>query len=371
MLFGTVEVNAVSEADERTEALYRSQLSELPIQQLWNSLPSKTQASLRRLGVDSPDYQKVSGLQSGRVLEEIADMLRQEAATPLKGMAACMGIMLLCALTEGFHIGPADKKLSMVQQVVSTLCLCTALVVPLENTIARAAEIMQGAAGFILLYVPVFAGLLVTAGHEVTAASYYTAMLTAGNAVSLTASRLVTPLMNVMLALAVSSSVSPKMRLSSLCDAAYKIARWVLLLSLSVFVTVLSVQTLVTSSMDKVSHRALRFTVGAFVPVVGNVLGESLAAFSGSISLLKSGAGVFVVIAAAFLILPVLLECIVWQFSLFVLSSAADITGLTQMSGLFKTVGKAAGMLTAALLSLLTVLIISTVIVMLTGQQGG
>ena len=66
--------------------------------------------------------------------------------------------------------------------------------------------------------------------------------------------------------------------------------------------------------------------------------------------------------------MPVLLECIVWQFSLFVLSSASDIAGLDMISSAFRSVSKAAAMLTALILSVLTVFIISTAVVLLAGN---
>ena len=140
---------------------------------------------------------------------------------------------------------------------------------------------------------------------------------------------------------------------------------------MSIFITVLSLNTMITSSMDSVTKKALRFTVSSFVPVVGGVLGDALSAFNGSLELLRSGAGVFVIIATAFMLLPVLTECIVWQLALFTLSSAADISGISRLGEIFRTVSKAAAMLTALLLSVLTVFIISTVIVLLVYRGQG
>ena len=138
---------------------------------------------------------------------------------------------------------------------------------------------------------------------------------------------------------------------------------------MSIFITVMSLNTIVTSSMDNVSKKALKFSVSSFVPVVGGVLSEAITTFSGSLELLRSGAGVFVIIASAMIILPVLMECILWQMSLFVLSSAADIAGVSQMGGVFKSVSKAVGMLTAMLFCVLTVFIISTVVILLAGRK--
>lgn len=353
---------------ENISEIYSKQLEVTGSERLFSALPEETRRSLAQAGITSTDYNELISLNTSSVLSQIIEFLNTGSRTPLCGFAVCMGILLLCSLTEGFHMGLADQRMTSVQNSVGTMCVCTAVIVPLCVTTAKAAEIISGASGFIMLYVPILAGLLISSGKQATAASYYSTMITAGNVVSEAASRLVVPLMNIFLALSVTSAVSPKLNLGSLCESVYKIAKWVLTLVMSVFVTVMSLQTMVTSSMDNVSKRALRFALGSFVPVVGNVLGEALTTFNGSLEILRSGSGVFVIIASAFIVLPVLLECAVWQFSLFLLSSVSEILGLVQMTGLLKAISKCAGMLTALLLCVLTVFIISTVIILLAGK---
>lgn len=362
MLFG---IKADAARETASEVQYDEEM-----QGLYYALPDETRQRLADVGITSPDLSEIASVSTGGILSQAADILASCSRTPLCGAAVCIGIMLLCSMTEGFRSGLADRRLQTVQNGIGAMSVCTAVIVPLCVTVQRTAGIIKGASGFMLLYVPMLTGLLVTAGKEVTAASYYSTMMTVGNVVSLAASGLIVPLMNVFLALSVTAAVSPGLRFGSLCSSVYKLARWILTFVMSVFVTVLSLKTIITSSMDNVSRRALRFAVGSFVPVVGNVLGEALTAFNGSLELLRSGAGVFVIIASAFIILPVLLECIVWQFSTFLLSSFSEILGLSQMTGLFNSVSKTCGMMTALVLCVLTVFIISTVMLMLAGKGG-
>ena len=357
--------------DGDAAGIYEGQYEAAELDTLLSGLPQETRERLSAAGVElSPDTAP-QATDTGRLLAQAAEMFKAGSSTPLCGFTVCFGIIILCALTEGFGIGVTERRLSSVQGAAAAVCICAAVIVPLSSTIQRAAEVMNGASGFLLLYAPIMAALLAGTGSAAGAGTYYTSMLTAGNAVSLVSSRLVVPLMNVFLALSVTSAVSPKMKLGSLCESVYKTAKWALTLVMSIFITVLSLNSIITSSMDGVTKKALRFTVSSFVPVVGGVLGEALSAFNGSLELLRSGAGVFVIIATAFMILPVLIECIVWQIALFFLSSAADISGISRLGEIFRTVSKAAAMLTALLLSVLTVFIISTVIVLLVYRGQG
>ena len=335
---------------------------------LYDSLPSEVRRSLSEIGITSVDYGQMSELDFGRVLEKMISMLNAGSHTAFLGMSVCMGIMLMCSMAEGFNVTLGERTLKSVSNAVGTMCICTAVIVPLCSTIERAVEVLNGVSGFMVLLVPIMAGLVISSGKEMTGTSYYTMMMTAGNAVSTVSAKLVSPLMNVFLALTVTSSLSVKMNISSLCESVYKTAKWALTFIMGIFTAVLSLQTIMTSSMDNVSKKALRFAVSSFVPVVGGALGEALNTFNGSVELLKTGAGVFVIIAGGLIIMPVALECIVWQFSMFVLSGAGDIMGLSEMTKIFRSISKAVAVMTGLLFCALAVLVISTGIILLTGR---
>lgn len=350
------------------EEIYDDQFTASGASELFDSLPQNTRESLERIGVTSANYDSISGIGFGEVINEISAMFGANSKTPICGTVTCIGIMLLCSMIEGFRTTLAQNRLSAVTTSVGVMCVCTAITVPLCGTVSRIVEILNGTSGFMLLYIPILSGLMVSSGKEITGSSFYTVMMVSAEVISCTASKLVSPIVNSFLALTVTSSLSPRMNLSSLCESIYKIAKWILTFAMSIFVTVVSLQAVVTSSMDNVSRRALRFAVSSFVPVVGGVLGEALTVFSGSLELLKTGAGVFVIIASAVIFLPVIIECAIWQFSLFLLSSSSEILGLVQMTRLFRAISKVAAMMLALLLCVLTVLIISTVIILLVGN---
>ncbi len=370
--FISIPVNAANnrenDSSEDVAEIYDEQLKASGADRLYSSLPEETQKMLADMGISTFDYESMDSMKAAGIFNQAAELIGEKASGPLGTLALCFGIMLICSLVEGTDITVGDKTLEGVSSAVGALCICTAIVIPMCGMISRAVEIINGASGFILLYVPIMTGLMATSGHEISAGSYYTMLMGAGQIITQLSSKLIAPIMNVFLALSVTSSLSPKLNLSSLCTMLHKCAKWVLTLVMSMFVTVLSAQTFVSTSLDNVSKRALRFTVSSFVPVVGGVLSESLTAFSGSLELLKSGAGVFVIIAAACIFLPILIECMLWQFSLFILTSASDILGLGRMKSVYGTISTVASMLMAILLCILTIFIISTVIILMVGK---
>ncbi len=362
-------VYAVGQTESPADEIYQEQFSAVNASDLYDNLPQSAKDELGQIGITSVSRDELSHLQFDTILKHTISVLGNNSKTPLCGLAVCIAAMLLCSLFDGFKSIVSERHLSGIVNAVGTMSACIVVVVPLCQTIQRAVEVLNGASGFMMLYIPIMSGLMISSGKENSGTSYYHFMMYASQGISLISSKLVSPITNSFLALTVTSSLSPRMNLSGVCESIYKICKWLITFTMSVFVTIISLQTIVTSSMDNVSRRALRFTVSSFVPVVGGALGEALTVFSGSLELLKSGAGVFVIIAAAALFLPVLAECVVWQFSLFLLSSISDIFGLSQMTKLFRTISKAVALTLALLLCVLTVLIISTVLVLLMGKS--
>lgn len=140
-------------------------------------------------------------------------------------------------------------------------------------------------------------------------------------------------------------------------------------LCMSVFVSVLTFQSVITTRADGAGGRALKFAVSSFVPVVGGALGESLASVRGGLKLLKSGSGVFMIFGIAFMFLPVLIRCLLWICSLNISASIGDILGTDSVCKLLRSVSKVVSTITAVLLCVMTVFILSTVLILIIGVQ--
>ena len=347
------------------DELFDEQLRISGAGELYSSLPEETQRYLEKMGIFRIDRETLTGIDPGGLAGLVVSLIGERGVVPLGAGSACLGILILCALTESTSITIGERPLSGVASMVGTLSVCTALIIPVSSVISRSIELIHGASGFLLMYVPVMAGLMISSGHQASGASYYVSLMTASEVITQISSNIIAPLMNVFLALSLTSSLPGKLDISTFCGWLFRCAKWILTLTMSIFVTILTARTLVSSSLDQVSKKTLRFMVSSFVPVVGGVLSETLSAFSGSLELLRSSAGVFIIIATACLFLPVILECILWQLSLSLLSGSSEILGINSMKKVFSAVSSVISMLTAVLACIVAVLIISTVAVLL------
>lgn len=216
-------------------------------------------------------------------------------------------------------------------------------------------------------FVPVYAGILVTAGHAVTAASYQTVVLFAAELITLLATHLLVPLLTVSLALGMAGSLDTGLRLDSLSSAINKGAAWLLGITTTLFVGLLTLQGIVGGAADTLSSRALRFSLSSMVPVVGGSLSEAFSAVKGCLGLLKSTVGGFGMLATALIVLPPLLQCAVWSLGLALCTAAAELFGLGQISALLRSAQAVVKTLIAVLAACSLFMIVATAVVTAAG----
>lgn len=367
LLLFTLSARAENEYSDGTQRYYDEQLELSGAKELPESLPEKTRSTLERLGLNEIGWESYANLSASSVFEEMFSQAGEKALPPMKAALSILAVILLCALMEGMKLSFGERPLGGVINAVSALCICGILLPSLLSCIENAVGTVRGASAFLLAYAPVIAGIMIAGGQTVSGNAYHLLMMGAGEAVSLASSGMIVPLLNVFLGLSMVSSLSQRLNFSGLCDLIHRTVKWILGLVMTVFIGVLTMQSLVGTAADQAGSKAAKFLISSFVPVVGNALGEAFGTVQSCLKLLKSGVGAFGVLAAGFIFIPVLLECLLWMFASGLCAAVGDLFGLSQVSSLLRAVGKVPGMLLAILLCVMTVLIISTVLVLMIG----
>ena len=354
--------------NDDAEILYRKQFSVSGAGGLEDSLPDETKKLISDMDFSISSTDSLKSFDTKKILSCLMELAAEKSRAPFPAVFIAFGIMLLCALTGGAGLTLGNGSYQLTLSAVGTIGVCMAVIAPVCGIISSAGEVIQGAAGGVALYVPVMTGLMISTAKEIQGSSYYTLLMGVSEVIGMMSSKIIFPVIRIFLALSVTSSLSDSLKISGITNAICNCVKWVMNFSLGIFVTILSAQSLVASSLDDVSARAVRFAVNSFVPYVGSVLGETVSTFSGSLSLLKSGTGVFIIIASACMFLPVLMECIVWRMAFFLLGASAEMLGISAVKAVMRAIETVMSLITAVLLTVLMIFIISTVVVLIVGK---
>ena len=93
-------------------------------------------------------------------------------------------------------------------------------------------------------------------------------------------------------------------RFDHLISSLYGFAKWLLVLSVTLFSGLLSVQTMLGAQVDAASSKAVKLLASSAIPIVGGAFGDAVAAIQNSVQIVKSGAGAFGILAALCIFAP-------------------------------------------------------------------
>ena len=319
---------------------------------LMEALPEEAQSLLQNVGADPMETPAPDA--ATKLFSALSEGFRAEWTAPARALLTLLASCVLCRLVQEF----AAKELSYAVSVCGALCAAVTLFSPMASLLEQAARVTDAAAVFLLAAVPVYAGLLFTAGNTVTAPTYGALSLTAANAVSVLSSAVLIPVLRVFLAFSVASAVT-SFDLKRLTDALYKAIKWALVLAVTVYTGVLSVQTIVANSAEMAGGKAAKMLVSGAIPIVGSAFSDAFSVIVSGAALVKNGVG-----ASLAIFLPLCIKAAAWLLICFCAGLTAEVLGLKPLASFLNGCAAALRLLIAAVCSVGAVAVVSAAVVL-------
>lgn len=369
IVFSSVTVYADTEnPSEYTEDdIYNTQYELSGASNLIDELPNDVQKQLKDIGVTSPSWQELNSMSFFDIFSSIMNTVEQQAVTPLNCVVKIMGVVMLVALINSVKSSIASSTLTSVLDSVAVLTVSIILIQPICHTIEYSATIIKLSADFMLAFIPIMVAIMLTMGQSLQSAGNYTIVMGAGTVVSQISTNILVPLLNTFLGMSVVSGISQKVNLSGFCELINKVVKWVLTFTMSVFTAILTMQSIITSSADSAGTKATRFAISSFVPLVGGALSEAYQTVRGCMSMLKSGVGVFAILATGTIYIPALTSCVLWLIAINIAIALAGVFDMGQIIKLLKCVTIVINVLIAILLCCMLIFIVSSAIMLMIG----
>lgn len=336
---------------------------------VFESLSDEAREHLLGIGADGADANTLSNISFDSVMGELGSIASENARAPLSALISVVSLLLICSMLSVYR-SSLSPEIGATLNTASALCVCCAVLAPAISVIGSACEIIGNATDLMLAFVPVAGTLMVASGQPFGSAAYCASVIAAGQGVAQISDKVVLPFMNMFLGICVSGGISPDINLRGFTSLISRTFKWILAFVMTVFTSVLGIKQALTGSLDNASTRTVRFALSSFVPVVGSALSEAYRTVSGSVSLLKTGLGVFVILAVALTFMPIIIKCLLWSLTLWVGRATAEVMGLSQSAALLEGIGSVFSVLIAILLCVMTVYIISAAMVFLIGGGG-
>lgn len=363
----TVYADIEDATEYTTEGIYNSQYEQSGADALLRELTPEVKKQLKDIGVTSPSWQELNSMSFFDIFGSIMNTIQQQSVTPLNCVVKIMGVVMLVALINSVKSSLGSSSLTAVLNSVATLTVSIILIQPVCQTIEYSTTIIKLSADFMLIFIPVMAGIMLTMGQSLQAAGSYTMVMGAGTAVSQISNNILVPLLNTFLGISVVSGISQRVNLNGFCELINKVLKWVLTFTMSVFTAILTMQSIISSSADSAGVKATRFAISSFVPLVGVALSEAYQTVRGCMGMLKSGVGVFAILATGTIYLPAIISCLLWLAAINIAIALAGVFDMGDIIKLLKSVTTVINSLIAILLCCMIIFIVSSAIMLMAG----
>ena len=302
-------------------------------EEIESALPDEAAQILDDGGI-SPENSGALGLSFGGVLSGIWSFFKSEAVKPLALFCTLAAVILLAALAESLT---EKGNLRGVFSVVGALCTAAASAAAMNEVLGETLGALSATANFMLIFIPAIAGIAAVLGHITSATVVNSAAIAATQLFSQLAANFLAPLCGAVLGLSVAGAVNPQLKIDKIGELLKKAVVWGLTLLMTIFMSILSVQTLVASASDNAAIKTAKFMISQGVPIVGSTISDVVNTFSGSISLLKGSVGSYGMIAAAVILFPAVARIFCYKISLSCANALAETLGLKELGSLLKS----------------------------------
>ncbi|MBQ2964592.1 MAG: hypothetical protein IJE14_08020 [Clostridia bacterium] len=345
--------------------LYDEQLEASGANELFDVLTRDELELLETLGLDEIDFDSVFSPSLRSVTDLFWQIIRSEYRLPFESLGvAAMCVVALAAVSQFL---PDGIKISKVPGFTAGIMTALSVVIPLSSCITRAVSAIALSSNFVTALIPVLAAIITAGGKPSLALTYNSLSFAAAQVVSSLGSTVIRPVIQVIMSLSIISCVSQSADISKILEFAKKTVVFVMSLSATVFVTMLSLKGMLAASADTVAVRGIRFLIGNMIPVVGGAVSDAYLSIVGTLSLVKNTVGVFALAVVAVINLPVIAECIMWVLTLNMLALLGDVFSQNGLSSLFRSVSSAAVLLCVTVVLEMLVFLLSVGLVLVIG----
>lgn len=349
----------VSAKESYEDEFLKEQYKNSGADDLENYLPEDTREFMKENGLVPEANEILDNITAENVFSHIWGFLKGGIKAPV----ACGGAVLAVILISAVISSSSNDVTAQSCNYASVICAAAVIIVPVYSVIKSGVDAMQSSSVFMTAFIPVFAIVTAASGGVTSGTAMSALLLTASQAVSFIANFIVLPLMSGYLGISIASSVSPVVFKTGIADGIKKIAFWTMSLTSTVFIGILSIQTAVTSATDTLTTKTAKFVIGSAVPVAGTALSEALTTVTASMGILKTGIGLYGVIACALIFLPLIVEMLLWRLMLNITSAVSDLFSGSGISAILRSVDTVLSVLIGIILLIGAVFIISLTVV--------
>lgn len=302
--------------------------------------------------------------------KSILGIMGNETIESIRTIGAIIVIIIIHSILKSISEGLENKSVAQITYYVQYILIVTLIMISFADIITMVKDSISNLVSFSNTLVPLLMTLILTTGNIVSANLLQPILLFIITFIGNFIINVIIPIVLVSTALSIVSKISDRIQIDKLAKFFKSSVIWILGVVLTLFVSLLSIEGSLSSSVDGITAKTTKAAVSSFIPVVGKILGDAVDTVIGCTSILKNAVGIVgVVVILGICVTPIIkltLLTITYHIGAAVCQPIADgkiVKLLEQMGDTFK-------IFLAIMCSVSVMLIVGTTLVMKISNSG-
>lgn len=262
---------------EATDKLIDDQLNSLNLSTFIEEGERYTKECFGEINIEELLKSSVSGkIETKNFYNNIIKILGKEIADSMATIGGVLAIIVVHAILKSIGENIGKNSISQVAYFVEYILIVTLVMTSFFNVVDMVKETIVNLVGYINVLIPILLALVLTSGSIVTVSALQPVILFAitfiGNGIAL----YFLPILLISTVLGIVSNLSDKVQIGKLAKMLKSSLVWILGFIFTMFVSILSLEGTLSSSVDGLTIKGLKTASSTFIPVVGKVLGDSV-----------------------------------------------------------------------------------------------
>lgn len=353
------------------EEIITSQKSSLNIGKFLEEAKKYTADTFEDLDYDELLSSAMNGnINNSSLAKGIINIIGKETLGSIRTIASIIIVIIIHSILKSISDGLENKEISKICYYVQYILIVTLIMSNFADIISMVKTSVENLVSFSNTLIPILITLVLTTGNIVSANLLQPILLFIITFIGNFILNIIIPVLLASTALGIVSKISDYIQLDKLSKFFKSSIVWVLGVVLTLFVSLVSVEGSLSSSVDGVTAKTAKAAVSSFIPVVGKILGDAVDTVIGCTSILKNAVGIVGVIVILGICITPIIKLLLLMTTYYIGSAICQPIADEKIVKLLEQMGDTFKVLLAILCSISVMLIIGTTLVMKISNSG-
>lgn len=233
------------------------------------------------------------------ISDAVISFLFKEVKTVLALSISIIAIAIICSLLKNLQTAFSNEGISNIAFFACYALLIVILSKSFIVSINIATDIIKDLSDFMVAILPVLVMMIGTVGGFTQAATMDPIVVGATLIIPRIYTTVIIPLILITFVLEFANNISTEHKISNLCKLTKQITIWLQGIILTIFIGLLTVRGITSSTIDAVTLKTAKFAIDNFIPIVGKAFSDAIASVAGYSLIIKnaiSSVGLIIII---------------------------------------------------------------------------